>query len=71
MNPVQRQATLALRTFNIEIASIKSIAKNRDSGDQRIQWWKMTLAEIYKVAKKEERERTTESFLFFVFFTFF
>jgi hypothetical protein len=49
MTRPQRQATLALRAWNIEIAAIKTSVSKTQVGEMRIAWWKDHLDKLYKV----------------------
>ncbi len=51
MPPKSREAYFAIRAFNIETAIVREVASNPVAGKMRIEWWKQTIKDIYKVSR--------------------
>jgi NADH dehydrogenase [ubiquinone] 1 alpha subcomplex assembly factor 6 len=44
-----RKAFFAIRALNIELATIRDVTSNATLGRMRMQWWRLTLKDIYAV----------------------
>ena len=59
--PIQsRRSFYAIRALNIEIANVKEVVSKSTFGTFRIQWWKESVLDLWKV-KKQILEDTNQS----------
>jgi hypothetical protein len=48
MTQPQRDATLSIRAFNIELAKVKSLANSQEAGEMRMYFWKSVVNECFQ-----------------------